>query len=96
MSENIYLKLPFIFFFITLVSCTNEESNSSGLVEREITSIKTFGGSKNETANEVISTADGGYAVFGFTQSNDNDIIDKTNESYDYWLLKFNQSNQFL
>jgi hypothetical protein len=94
MSENIYLKLPFIFFFITLVSCTNEESNSSGLVEREITSIKTFGGSKNETANEVISTADGGYAVFGFTQSNDNDIIDKTNESYDYWLLKFNQSNQ--
>jgi hypothetical protein len=57
---------------------------------------KNFGGSKNEIANAVIKLQDGGYAVFGETQSNDIDITDKTNSSFDYWLLRFNASDDLM
>jgi hypothetical protein len=59
----------------------------------EIDSILTLGGTKNESAQSVIQTQDGGYAVIGHTQSMDGDVEGKSNESYDYWLLKFNASN---
>ncbi len=56
--------------------------------------VKTFGGSKNDGARSVISTDDGGYAVLGFSQSNDGDITDKPTAQYDYWLLKFNANDE--
>lgn len=55
--------------------------------------IKTLGGSKNESAQSITKTLDGGYAILGYTQSLDGDIENKTNESYDYWLLKFDAIN---
>ena len=94
MFESIEIKFLYIFLILAIISCSNDGQNSSGLFEGEIKSTQTFGGSKNETANDVISTIDGGYAVLGYTQSNDGDILDKTNESYDYWLLKFDEENQ--
>ena len=94
MSKSITSKTFYILFLIAIVSCTKEGKTSNGLFQGEIESVKTFGGLKNETANDVISTIDGGYAVIGYTQSNDGDITDKINESYDYWVLKFDENNQ--
>lgn len=52
--------------------------------------VKTFGGAKNESARSVLKTQDGGYAVFGYTQSIDGDVVStKTTIQYDFWLLKF-------
>ena len=59
-------------------------------------SVLVFGGSLNESAETVIKTSDGGYAVLGFTQSTDGDITDKTDSSYDVWLLRFDQDNNLL
>ena len=59
----------------------------------EITSIATFGGSDNDSGQSVIATTDGGYAILGFTQSNDGDIGDKLDGSFDYWVIKFNAQN---
>jgi len=82
----------------TITSCKNDDNgllitannaSASGIVS----SIKTFGGSKNDSAQEIVSTNDGGYAVLGFTQSTGGDITDKQNESYDFWVLKFNENN---
>ena len=42
----------------------------------------------------MIKTQDGGYAVVGYTQSMDGDVEGKSNESYDYWFLKFNSSKE--
>lgn len=92
MNKSIY-KI-YLLFILLLVSCTKNDDPKSGFFQGTIESTLTFGGSKNETANCVINTIDGGYAVFGFTQSNDKDITDKLNDSYDYWLLKFDSSNQ--
>ena len=47
-----------------------------------------------EGGTVVVATNDGGYAILGFTQSNDNDITDKQDESFDYWLLKFSPENE--
>lgn len=55
--------------------------------------IKTFGGSKNDVFQSVVNTFDGGYAILGYTQSNDADVITKTDDSFDFLLVKYNADN---
>ncbi len=84
--------LILVFFFI---NCSKDENNLQKPISfiPEIEFVKTYGGSKNESAKSVVKTQDGGYAVFGYTQSNDGDIVNKQNGLFDYWLLKFDQAN---
>ena len=91
--------LPHLFrlFFITffLVSCSKDKVNSPPQTPKiEVADIKTLGGSKNESAQAVVNTTDGGYAILGHTQSMDGDVTNKFNESYDYWILKYDSTNQ--
>ncbi|WP_452225651.1 hypothetical protein [Lacinutrix chionoecetis] len=94
-----FFKQPFIIFsflLLTISGCKKDDDvipinqNIAGVIE----SIKTYGGSKNETGEKVVATNDGGYAVLGFSQSMDGDITDKQDESYDFWVLKFNSENE--
>lgn len=89
--------LPFlvsVVCFQFLLNCSKDDSASSASAETQITFVKTFGGSKNDSAQSVVATLDGGYAVLGFTQSMDGDVTDKQNESFDYWVLKFNAEDE--
>lgn len=77
-----------------IASCTKEDE--VGAVDLgqigflgEVEWVRTFGGSGEETAQAVIATADGGYAVLGFTNSTDGDVFGKSTPVNDYWLLKF-------
>lgn len=54
--------------------------------------VQTFGGSGEETAQSVIPTNDGGFAVLGYTNSVDGDLVGKSFPVNDYWLLKFSAS----
>lgn len=54
----------------------------------EIDWVKNFGGSGEETLRAVIKTLDGGYAMLGFSNSIDGDLMHKTIAVNDYWLLK--------
>ena len=54
--------------------------------------VQTFGGSGEETAQSVIPTNDGGFAVLGYTNSIDGDLAGKSLPVNDYWLLKFSAS----
>jgi len=79
----------FLFSFaIFLFSCSSDDSSGSS-DKPQTTFVKTYGGSKNDSAQSIVATLDGGYAILGFTQSNDGDITDKQDESFDYWILKF-------
>lgn len=50
---------------------------------------KTYGGSSDDRANQIIQTIDGGYAVIGYSKSNDLDV--SSNEGLkDFWMLKLN------
>ena len=84
-----------IFLFLIVVSCSkdaevaniNNQTVSNFLGEVEY--VKNYGGSGEDTAQAIIATTDGGYAVFGFSNSTDGDINAKTTDVNDYWLLKF-------
>lgn len=54
----------------------------------ELEWTKNFGGSGEESAQAIIATTDGGYAILGFTNSTDGDLAGKTSPVNDYWLLK--------
>lgn len=81
-----------IILFQCLFNCSTEDSSNANS-EGDVTFVKTYGGSKNDSGQSIVKTFDGGYAVLGFTQSMDGDVSDKQNESFDYWVLKFDAEN---
>jgi len=90
-----------IFFFLCLFlffSCSKEEANEEIVINAvgEIQNIKTFGGSKNEVANAVVKTIDGGYTIAGYTQSIDGDITNKTSDNTDFLVAKFSADDNLL
>ena len=72
------------------------ESNNSYFIDPNLDSeflgevewVKNFGGSGEETAQAIISTTDGGFAILGYTNSTDGDLAGKSLPVNDYWLLK--------
>jgi len=85
-----YIALLALFFYSGCSS--NDDANSFGF-QNEIDTISTLGGSKNESAQSIINTNDGGYIILGHAQSQDGDLSNKQNESYDYWVLKFDSQS---
>jgi hypothetical protein len=86
-------KFLFVFMVCAVFSCSREEANTDFDIPTtqflgELEWIKSFGGTGEETAQAVIETSDGGYAILGFTNSTDGDIQDKSLNVNDYWLLK--------
>lgn len=79
-----------VFTALILVSCSSDDNNNLPTFQNELDFISTYGGTKNESGNSIENTSDGGYIVLGYTQSMDGDITDKQNESFDYWITKFN------
>ncbi|MBV1888026.1 MAG: hypothetical protein KUG51_01930 [Urechidicola sp.] len=89
MSKRLLLIICLSFF---LKGCNNNDDILKP-VSPQIDFVKTFGGSSNERAQSVVKTNDGGYVVLGYTQSNDGDLIMKSDISFDYWLLKFDAND---
>lgn len=48
---------------------------------------KTYGGSEDNRGTKVISTTDGGYAMLGYSESDDNDLTENAG-FYDHWVVK--------
>ena len=102
-----YLKNISIIFIVNLclLSCSKDNNpvqpnivppvvspNAIGTLEF----AKNYGGSRNESGKAVVKTADGGFAILGFTQSSDGDITDKTDSNFSFWLLKYNANADLL
>lgn len=85
-------KIGYIIFLFFFLQC-----DKNSIVKNPSTSVvKTFGGSKNDVFQSIVQTNDGGYAILGYTQSNDFDIINKSNESFDFWVMKFSSDDTLL
>lgn len=86
--------LYFMVCFVFLERCSTDDNTTNKTPTPAIEFIKTYGGTLNDSGKSLINTIDGGYAILGHTQSTNGDISNKQNESFDYWLLKFDsQSN---
>tara|TARA_R110002074_G_scaffold149035_8_gene301368 strand:- start:1242 stop:2585 length:1344 start_codon:yes stop_codon:yes gene_type:complete len=91
-------KIFFLFLACFIFSCAKEEAeiafNSLNTeFKGELDFIKNFGGSGNESAQAIVKTTDGGFAILGYTESINGDISTKTEEENDYWLLKFDENS---
>ncbi len=91
--------------FTCLFSCSDDnygsEDDDGGEMEEatflgEVAWIKNYGGSGEDTAQAVIKTDDGGYAVMGYSNSIDGDLSGKTLEVNDYWLLRLDADGNML
>lgn len=89
MGKSYYIKLHFFIVFTFLFCCESDDSISTNQ-NVFIHEISTLGGTKNESGQSVIATSDGGFAVLGYSQSMDGDLLNKSNISYDFWLIKYN------
>ena len=81
-----------------IFSCAKEEAeiafdSLNTEFKGELDFIKNFGGSGNESAQAIIKTTDGGFAILGYTGSTNGDISTKAKEENDYWLLKFDENS---
>ena len=87
------IKYFYFAYLCVLLSCESDNIVATNITNQnaEIEKIFTLGGTKNESGQSVVNTPDGGYAVLGYTQSMDLDVFNKTNNSYDYWLIKFDE-----
>ena len=87
--------LVFLFLFL-IVSCAPiTESDWPDLPPLVGTwdDVVTFGGSEEDTAHNVISTNDGGFAVIGNTQSTNGDFSVKERVGSDFFVMKFNSAS---
>jgi len=85
----------YIGLVILLVSCAGGDDGFTIVGNDEVPQsfadvvwAKNFGGSGDESPRSIITTNDGGYAVFGLTNSTDGDLADKQIAVNDYWLIK--------
>lgn len=85
-------------FSLLLNSCKSDDDNTSTPEEPdfngELVWLKTFGGSNEDDAVDMVQANDGGYIVLGSTNSNDGDITGKSTTDQDYWLLKLTQDGE--
>ncbi|MBC8767495.1 hypothetical protein H4O18_05780 [Arenibacter sp. BSSL-BM3] len=89
-------KIALIIFCFIALSCSNNDEEHKNELDKsvflgELEWVKSFGGSLDDTAQAIISTNDGGFAILGFSNSIDGDINDKALEDNDYWMLKLDQ-----
>lgn len=90
-------KIRSLILVFLIFSCAKEEAEVTFNAlqtnfKGELEWVKSFGGSGVESAQAIIKTTDGGFAVLGYTGSIDGDISSKSEEENDYWFLKFDNN----
>lgn len=63
--------------------------------EGEIIWSKTYGGSDEDVGQRVIQTSDGGFAIVGYSKSDDIDASNNEGQ-HDNWILKLDNSGNIL
>ncbi|WP_420321042.1 hypothetical protein [Flagellimonas sp.] len=93
-------QLSGILLLMFLLGCSNDDNWGEPMDKTiflgEVDWIKSYGGTGEDTAQSVIQTSDGGYAVLGFSNSMDGDMVGKTTDVNDYWLLKLDAEGNLM
>jgi len=84
-------KLKYLLGFCLLFNCSDDDPSSFPNNFEVV--VETLGGSNNDSAQSVTATVDGGYIILGYTQSNNGDLTDKQDTSFDFWVIKYSSQN---
>ena len=75
---NVEQNIKYVCFILTayILGCNSNPDGNENFSSQniEVQKVVTLGGSKNESAQSIVATPDGGYAVLGFTQSVDSSL----------------------
>jgi len=93
-----------ICLFIFLGSCSSDDGTPTDPGDTpdptaflgEIDWVTTLGGTQEDTAQDITLTADGGYAIVGYTESINGDITDNTSEQNNYWVARLDVDGNLL
>ncbi len=98
LQRHFLIALMHVFCLIFLGNCSKKEELTPPeiTITGELDFSQTVGGSKNDVLKSIIKTDDGGYAILGYTQSNDGDIGMKEVENFDFWILKYDVNNNLI
>jgi len=98
LKRHFLIALTHVFYLIFLWNCSKKEELTPPeiTITGELDFSQTVGGSKNDVLKSIIKTDDGGYAILGYTQSNDGDIGMKEVENFDFWILKYDVNNNLI
>lgn len=55
---------------------------------------RVMGGSESDGGREAIATADGGYIIAGYTNSNQSGDVGTTNGGLDWWIIKLTSNGE--
>jgi len=77
-----------LFIFIFFCGCVKSELSIENR-SYKLNYIKSFGGSNDDEANDIINTSDGGFMVIGSSTSSDGLIQNKIGVESDIILMKF-------
>ncbi len=80
MKKTLTKCAQFLFAFLFMI-------NTSMVAQYQIEWEKNFGGSSDEEASAVALSLDGGYAIAGWTLSDDQDISQNSGDK-DFWVIK--------
>jgi len=92
------MKKMFVFLGLAMCfSCSDDSFTIEGNNEvpddfQNVSWIKNFGGTGDDSARSLIQTNDGGYAILGMTNSTDGDLALKELAVNDYWLVKLDDN----
>lgn len=91
-----YVFFSIVIFFIA-ASCTSDFDQAlqeAKPPDKDFQQVQVFGGTNEDIAHNVVATPDGGFAVIGNTQSSDGNFSFKTTNDSDFFVLKFDASNE--
>lgn len=57
---------------------------------------RSYGGSLHELVSDVFANANGGFTVFGYTNSSDGDLQNKEGDDYDIWVFHIDASGELI
>lgn len=87
-----------LILYLCLIACdASSWEETTPLAHRyELKWVKTIGGSQEDIAHDIITTADGGFALLGNSQSTDGNLSGKTRPGSDLMLVKFNAAGEIV
>jgi hypothetical protein len=57
---------------------------------------KTYGGTADDSAEDVVELNDGSFVIVAYSNSNDGDVSGRHGINYDAWIFKISQSGELL